>query len=368
MPSFSRAINGMRIAAKFPAGYCPSWYADFFGDMTLAYFYCATKPKHINLDKLSEPFAKMVTRYYEVNKLPFTATKKQYSQHSTNIKYPQDPKKIAIMMSGGKDSVHLMLKLIEAHGAENIFAVYVANLNRSETYYETRAVMRICDKLKVKYKIVRPINSVKLNRTGHNIALREELCVTLALPYLIHQKIQHVYFGSFNSFRKIDPIMYCSSKECLEFLNQYLSRHGIKFEFHNHIFFNSDSHIGIFQEMIEKYKDILDMTSSCYTQLNFREHRYELFKKKVPHIPIYNGCGSCIKCLRINSAILLFAKFDAPITERAFLFDHLTKFQKEKYPSDTSLNEHITALRKRQSLASSTERSHQQQNIPSQPE
>lgn len=288
----------------------------------------------------------MVRRYYEVNhiKAEFMGDPKAALKPTTPLKYVQE--NIGVMLSGGKDSVHLLLKLLEKYPKEKIHCLYTSNLNRSETYYEKIAIKNICEHLGVSYTIITPINSIKLNRTGHNIALREEIATVLSIPTLIDKKIKHVYFGSFNSFAKIDPIMYCSSKECLEFLNQWTTPFGFTLEFHNHVDFNSGSHIGVFEEMATKYREILLMTSSCYTQLNFREHRYELFKKHVPAIPIYQGCGSCIKCLRINSAILLFDEKArrAPEREKLFLFNHLEAFWRDRYAADTSLGEHMKLL------------------------
>jgi hypothetical protein len=159
----------------------------------------------------------------------------------------------------------------------------------------------------------------------------------------LKRKIKTVYFGSFISFSKIDPPMYCSSQECLEFVNEWLASTGVRFEFKNQIDAGITENEGIFREMVEKYPEILALTSSCYTQLNFREHRYELFKSKVPSIPIYEGCGSCIKCLRINMAILLYGK-QGTEKDRQVLKSHIMRLFTHKYASDSVLKNLYTEM------------------------
>lgn len=157
----------------------PAWFADVFSEMVSAYFYSATKPRVVDLSRLSGPTSKMVKRYFEVNKLnPLYMGAPKTIGKTLPLSYTQNED--ALMISGGKDSIHLLLRLLEL--GKKPFCIYVKNLNRSETYYETRAVKSICEKLGVKFQIVEPTNSIKLNRMNHNIAFREELSVILALP------------------------------------------------------------------------------------------------------------------------------------------------------------------------------------------
>lgn len=341
--TLSAGIQGQRIEITYPDEFVPIWFSKLFTEMVIAYWTCASRPSILDVSKLSKSTAKLIQRYFEVNELPLKILGEPDSTSKIGgLKYTQDKKKIAIMFSGGKDSVHLAIKLIEKYGRENLTAFYVKNINKSESYYETRAAENICKKLEINLEIIRPTNSIKLNRMNHNISLRGELVATLALPYLIRDKISKIYFGTFSSFKKIDPPMFGEHEEALEYFNDWIAPSGLHFDFHEHF---ADIKIDVYKDMVQKHRDILNMTSSCYTQLNFREHRYVIFKDNVPDIPIYDGCGSCIKCLRINSAILLFDP-DAknwPKDQIAFLLQHFVEFS-ERYPNDGSFQEHLKLL------------------------
>lgn len=341
--TISTRVRDMRMACTFPDALIPQWYPQLFNEVTVAYHACATKPSVIDIKMLSEPFAKLTRRYFEVNKLqPKYMGESSSLKISSNRDIKQDENKIAVFFSGGKDSVHLAVKLAEKYHSKDIFCIYVANLNKSESFYEARATKAICDKLGFKYEIIRPTNSIKLNRMNHNISLRGQLIFTLALPYLIREKIKHIYFGNFFSFDEIHPPMFGEHKEALGYLNEWLKPFNLNYTFHPHFV---KENIEIYQDMIEKWRDILDMTSSCYTQMNFREHRFKLFKARVPDIPIYAGCGSCIKCLRINSAILLFDKNaqTAPIEQQKYLMEHFKSWS-ARYPEDESFQDHFSRL------------------------
>ena len=77
---------------------------------------------------------------------------------------------------------------------------------------------------------------------------------------------------------------------------------------------------------------LLSLTSSCYCQKNFREHRNDLLTSKFPKQYLYHGCGSCVKCMRINGGILAFtSNFTRDFAQHWFK-------QIEKYPQDETLN------------------------------
>lgn len=344
--TISTRVREMRIACTFPDSIIPQWYPQLFNEVTVAYHACATKPSVVDLKMLSKPMETLTRRYFEVNGLAPKFTGEPNSlKISSNRDIKQESKKSAVFFSGGKDSVHLALRLLETHDKNDLFAVYVANLNKSETYYEARATKAICDRLGIKHVIVRPVNSIRLNRANHNISLRGQMIFTLSLPYLIREKIKHIYFGNFFSFDEIHPPMFGEHKEALGYLNSWLEPFGLNYEFHPHFV---KQNIEIYEEMIGKWRDILDMTSSCYTQMNFREHRFAHFKAKVPDIPVYAGCGTCIKCLRINSAILLFDKFakEAPLDQQEYLMNHFRNWS-DRYPEDESFQDHFARLNAR---------------------
>lgn len=342
MSTFSFLKNREKIFLEYPFD-PPEWFPQFFFEIACAYHIGAKNPSVIDLSKFREPIANLMKRYLESKKMDI---------RMVGIPSPIIPVKeliqgenICIMLSGGKDSVHLLVKALEKYPKDKLYCFYVPNLNKSEQYYEKKSVIKICNKLGVKIITPEVKNSVQINRMNHNISFREQLIFTICLPYILNYQCGKIYWGNYVSF--FDPFahLYVASKESVDFISQCLEEFGIKITHHNHTDlvenFNADS---IFSEMVIQYRELLDLTSSCYTQINFRENRHKLLKGKIKSINIYNGCGSCIKCLRINAAILAFGEYDKKSQDYIYLANHIMKFYKEKYHHDETLSQLVPML------------------------
>ena len=321
----------------------PEWFPNLFGEMSLAYYIAAKFSNRIDLSKFHLPIAELLKSYFHNKKQDTKYINSPKENKSITCK--RTGNNIAVMLSGGKDSVHLLLKLSEKLPKNNIICFYTPSLNKSEQYYEKKAVKKICSKLEIKLIILDLKCSVKLNRMNHNISLREQLIYTICLPYLIENECSIVYWGNCIDFYSDNPSIYSASKSALDFVNEYLGYYGIEILQNNHsdIIKNFKSNI-IFEEMTTKYKEYLDLTSSCYSQLNFKETKHKRLKAKFSDIELYNGCGSCIKCLRINAALLLYRDKNHP--EGIKLLNHIINVQKKNHPKDKVLLFFVNQLRK----------------------
>jgi hypothetical protein len=344
LKSFSWSKDHETFSVKYPAEIVPLWFGDFYAQMIYAYYCSAKKVLTISANLLNEPLLNLMERYLTLNKIKYRVRGELQKKKITKFVYPKSDS-IGIMFTSGKDSLHLLLKLIESHGAKKITAFYIKNINKSETHYEQQSVVEICKKLEIDLEMISASNSIVLNRSNHNIGLREQLLATCVVPFLIQRKISKLYFGLHESFKNINPPLYGSNEEAFGFWQKALAQYGLEIEIHGHVDSEKLNEYGITKEIISKHPDLLSLSSSCYTQLNFREYRHAQMAQKYPHLALYQGCGTCLKCLRINGTKLAMGLIGDVKEEKTALANYIINRFEQDYHMDHTLEEIVTDLR-----------------------
>jgi hypothetical protein len=200
MKQITWARDGQKLEASYSVD-VPVWFGEFYGQIANAYYETANRFSRIGTDKYMHEIYALVHNYLldvDVNPIPFSLCKPKNFTPIKGITNGVDLTKAIVMFTSGKDSLHLLLRLIESgkFQPENILCIYVKNLNKSETHYEQIAIRKISLATGMKFKIVELSNSVKINRTGHNIGLREQLILMLALPYILDFGASEVFYGT----------------------------------------------------------------------------------------------------------------------------------------------------------------------------
>jgi 7-cyano-7-deazaguanine synthase in queuosine biosynthesis len=341
-------VNGEegRLSVVHPSHIVPPWYAEIFQLTASAYYASASKRPPRWRTAIPAPLAKLVAEYFRHNSTAII-NEPLTDRRAGIADLPASRQRVTVMFSGGKDSAHVLQRLLEKGcRPQDLQAIYITNINRSETAYEKRAAWAICRSLDVTPHVVEVNNSVKLNRTGHNIGLREQLLLGLALPWVTHFQSQRVIFGATRAFEVIQAPLYCTHRSAFELYSEFLREYGITVDIENHPDYPEVTESGILRDLIERGRALLDATSSCYTQMNFREAHHDRLQAKLPAMPLYNGCGSCLKCLRINAAILLYdprAKA-APADQRAALARHIYTGATDRFPTDGQLADLVSGF------------------------
>ncbi len=305
MKRISFRFGTMGLSANYDVEY-PKWFSLLFREMAQIYFYSATKRPSISLQNVSAEMVNLLRGYLEANELKYDLRVTLPIVKDANYETAKlDPNKFTVMLTGGKDSLHALMVLLEKHKKKNIQCLYVPNINKSESYHEKIAVTEVCKKAGVRFRIIDASNSIQLNRSGHNIALRSQLLVTLALPYILDFGSHNVTFG-LEHLDYPDPGLYTCSKESFDFFKNALNNtYNIKLNIVDHPM-APIKEFDIIKQMIEKWPEYLDLSSSCYRQLNFREKQNSLLRERHPDFKCYQGCGNCVKCLRINGVKALY--------------------------------------------------------------
>lgn len=340
----------MRIIKKqFPKGsvtsrydvIVPHFFKNYFTSVVTAYYYSAIKPK-IALIKNVDQFHLDLLKNYMASESKDSQIEGILKRIVDNHIYEPDKNKHVVMFTSGKDSLHLLLRLIGEYGEENVLALYCKSINKSEAYYEVRSAEEICKKLGVKFKAIDISNSIKLNRENHNIGLRDQLTLCLSMPYIMDFKAHKVWYGITRGFVDLLSGVFSHHKTAFEFSQKYLESIGINIEISNHIDYPEVNEDKITKDLIENHRELLFMTSSCYAQLNWREKMHKNLQERVHNLEIYPGCGYCVKCCRVNMALLNYDNKNVEdVTARQVLFKHIYKLYKEKFSDDKTLTDQI---------------------------
>jgi hypothetical protein len=294
-----------------------------------------------------EPVEDLIKGYYAANQVPL----RNFKTVGAPVKpfegsLSGDPGRAIVYLTGGKDSVHLAVRLKEKLGAVNVKAVYVAGLNRSETFYERRTVPIICSKIGIDVDIYECSNGIKLNRTGHNIGLREQLVIALSWPTIVNFNAGSLYFGLTHDESLIPSMLWTDTPEAFESMEEFGRYYGQQFKIKRHLDYPGITEELIMRDMIVQYPHLLKHVESCYTQMNWRENMHKMLANSCG-LEIYKGCGYCVKCCRINASMMLYDAriFLAPIAKRKILLQHILKMITEKFSDDSFLVETIKKVR-----------------------
>ena len=196
---------------------------------------------------------------------------------------------------------------------------------------------------------MRVTNGVKLNRLSHNIGLREQLILFLALPHILEHRAGAAYYGLHAQIGSLSPALWTADAEALGLASAFLAAHGLGLACRKHIDFPDVDEERIIADLCARAPDLLRESTSCYTQPNFREQHHKMLSKKLPGLPLYKGCGNCVKCCRINAGLLLYAQEREtwPEGPRKNLAAHITKRFNEKFKDDHTLESMVNQLKER---------------------
>jgi len=330
---------GSHIAFEYQQA-VPAPVLNVIGNWIKCYILSCKPSKNVPIHLSSSESAEALKSFKEYSKHPIMSEIKSDSSHYDKVSH--EAKNKAVFLTGGKDSVHCLLRMIETYPIEEIRAIYVDRINKSECYYERKSIKKICLKLKIPLFIINSTYSMKLNRTGHNIGMREQLILAASLPFLISESIGDVYFGLTHIVDRLPT----DEDSVIEWQRKDFENLGINIKIHRHIDYPNITEQEIMKDMIERFPDVLNMVTSCYTQINWREQMHERIKNDFNSLNLYSGCGYCIKCLRINLSKILYEFALDENTKRFFRFN--LEIIKKKFKNDETLKVLVDEITKKE--------------------
>lgn len=344
--SLSLTVGGRHaFTASYPGGAITPQLRWVFQHTLRAYHVSTTRRVPIIWDNVPEPIHRLLVGYFQFHKLGLVPAPTHYAEPLGFGMLPLRPDRATVLCSGGKDSVHLAARLLETGWpAQDVQLVYVTNVNRSEAHYERQAVDRVARHLGIGAVQVPVTNGIRLNRGNHNIGLRQQLLLACALPHIVAFGSQRVFTGALHEWDEFGT--YTSHQTTQAIFIDFLISAGVPITLAPHIDYPAVSDRGLLEDFIRRHRALLSLTASCFTQANFRERHHALLASKVPGLPIYHGCGVCVKCLRINAGLLLYdlELANAPRALWEKLRAHVVSAWHERFPDDPNLCELGTIL------------------------
>lgn len=330
---------GSHIAFEYSQA-VPSSVLNVIGNWIKCYILSCKPSKNVPMHLGSIESAEALKSFKEYSKHPLMSEIKSDSKPYEKVTH--EAKNKAVFLTGGKDSVHCLLRMIETYPLEEIRAIYVDRINKSECYYERKSIKKMCLKLNIPLFIINSTYSMKLNRTGHNIGMREQLILAASLPFLISESIGHVYFGLTHIVDRLPT----DEDSVLEWQRKDFENLGVNIQINRHVDYPNITEQEIMKDMIERFPDVLNMVTSCYTQINWREQMHDRIKSNFSSLNIYSGCGYCLKCIRINLSKILW-EFPFNDTSKRFFNFNLEIIEK-KFKRDETIRILISEISKKE--------------------
>lgn len=270
-------------------------YDDMAPFMGAAMQLYAASMRDTGLERLPGRFAKLLTGYYNVVRIDKKVV--QTTDVPAFTQWIGD--RVMICLTGGKDSVMQLIECIDEYGKDRLIGFYVDGLNRSEQSYEREAVVALCKLHGIPHIIAKAQISGQMNRMGHMIGMRDQLILTMATMYARREAASTLAMGlHFAESSETSPL-WSESRTAITLWADIAKAKG----------FPVTIRVLPYDELetidrIIGHMDSLNLSVSCYTQRNFRENQHQRMVKKLPGSWVHpNGCGLCIKCVRIQAVI-----------------------------------------------------------------
>lgn len=318
----------LSIAYPFKINY-ENEFSELFRAVYTLYTISVSNAKAIYTNKLTPNGIEILNNYLSINKIKTELLTYDWEPY-TNADFKINGDNNLILFTSGKDSTYLLTKLIKQN--KKTYAIYFPNINKSESIYEKKSVVEICKDLNVPLIIPKVTNSIRVNRDGHNIGLREQLLLSLAMPVAEKYGCSNIYLGVYATEKP--PELYAAWPETLSLTEKLLTDFNYNVSIN---YMNEETEYTVLKSLAQNNSNLLRKCTSCYSQINFRENKHKRLKEKLPNLDIYKGCGSCIKCLRINSALLPSFYKTSYKSEAQYLERYIRKRQQERYSKDLTL-------------------------------
>ncbi len=241
-----------------------------------------------------------------------------------NLSFAKTPKRVAVLDSGGKDSMYHMALAEERYGPENVMAVHIAGLNRGVASGEKEAA--ISQAAKFGFRNFRIIGLG--GASGHRGAeiLRSSLIFDSALVIPVA-----LGFGATRVVREApgSARYFSNSAESLAWFNKFFLRAaGLPIRIS---WFRRPAG-GAVKELILRKPEWIKEVHNCFTPLCYQGCIRESWIRRTPTFAPFNTqCGSCVKCRITRLGWLLYGRHEISKEDAiTFLEDTLTWAKKKR--------------------------------------
>jgi hypothetical protein len=271
------------------------WNVGVFYSVAPNYF-----PEKMSLVRsIDNKIVDIINLYYSRVSLDPPTIQQEGDELYVPVSYPTSQEKVVVGLSGGKDSVYVLVKAMEEYGKDNVVAVYVDNIMGICPEQERAACNIVCEKLGIRLVSLKIKNSFKKHRGILNGA-EISMAVALIIPIAVYFNAYKVIMGTIQTetdIFQVQPPTFSETMPAIELFNDFLSNIGLNIKMVSGV---PETKVPLIY-LMQNYPDIMKETVSCMMLSGFLVSHRKRAIRNYPEFPFYERmCGVCAKCMMIN--------------------------------------------------------------------
>ncbi|HXK41023.1 MAG: hypothetical protein A3G45_00310 [Candidatus Staskawiczbacteria bacterium RIFCSPLOWO2_12_FULL_37_15] len=318
--------QSLEITNGYPEGELSSW---LFSQIGLFHLISPHLPRVIETDFSVSPATRtLIENMYAFDDI---AKPKIVAPGCENPRFDVDrlcpsgsPERVAVLYSGGKDSMYHMALAQEQYGPENVIAVHIAGLNKGISSGEKRSA--ISQAAKFGFQNFRIIGLSNGSESCGAEVLRSALIFDPALVVPVALE-----FGATQIIREApgSARYFTNNSETIRWFNKrFLGSSGLPIR----ISWFKRPAGGVVKELILRRPDWIKEVHNCFTPTNYKIAIRRSWDKLTPTFPLFESqCGSCVKCRITRLGWLLYGEHEISKEDGVKFIKHTIAWAKTKW-------------------------------------
>ncbi|MBN2142396.1 hypothetical protein JW711_03630 [Candidatus Woesearchaeota archaeon] len=209
-------------------------------------------------------------------------------------------RKAVVSFSAGKDSLWNLMNAQKRYGAENVLAVHIAGLNKSNGSDERKYAIRQSKKFGFDLEVL----ELKNGSAGGNYKVmvsRDMFLTGILIPYAHGFGAAHIWTEGFGETS--DLALFTGQEDNMKMFNDVLRKLGLGVR----VKWKNRSEMSVIRDMYEQEPDWMKEVCNCFSANCFKAAHRKNMQKKLPSFRLYDSqCGVCLKCRTVNIGRILW--------------------------------------------------------------
>ncbi len=207
-----------------------------------------------------------------------------------------DPRKVAILYSGGLDSMWNRIWAEKRYGPENVLLIHIKGLNKSNSKQEYESTLNQVRTLGCKnFKLIDLLNSSR--NCGHKVMVSRDMMIpAIALPYALAFGASKIIMEGFEEASKTEPFT-GQEKNMIYFNDHVLQPLGMPVK----VLWRNRLEMDVLKDLFTHKPHWVPMVCNCFMAPHWRKGHQILWNNRTPNFPLAKTqCGVCPKCKRVK--------------------------------------------------------------------
>jgi len=200
-----------------------------------------------------------------------------------------------VAYSAGKDSMWNMWWAQEKYGRDNVMAIHIGGLNRSNGSKEREYAARQARELGFKnFRTIDLLNSSQ--NTGYQIMRsRDMFLVGVIIPIALEFGASKIITEGFSETGPDEP--FTGQEKSTIYFNKILREMGIPVR----VVWRNRNEMDVLKDLFTNHPDWLPHVCNCFSVPCYQPNLRRSWKRRAPTFKLYDSqCGSCVKCRITN--------------------------------------------------------------------